>query len=124
MTIPTLNKAEEVSANEFPLVFSARAIEIAKSALAENAGEDGEFLRVSIEGGGCAGMQYALNFVDQATKFDLSTDLGGLKVVADMFSLAHLRNTAIDYEESLQGAGFKFNNPNAKKTCGCGSSFS
>lgn len=82
------------------------------------------FLRISIKGGGCAGLQYNLDIDDKKTPFDISCNFGDLTVVADTFSLRYLENTTIDYQETLEGAGFKFNNPNARKTCGCGSSFS
>lgn len=121
--IPSINHAENIEALDFPVIFSEKALEIARQSLVDNAGEDGEILRISVQGGGCAGMQYALNFVPSTEKYDLLSDMHGLKVVMDIFSVAHLKNTQIDYEESLQGAGFKFNNPNAKRSCGCGSSF-
>jgi len=122
--ISNLVKAEQLKSEQFPLNFSARAVEVAKKAIIDTEGEDGEILRVSVLGGGCAGMQYALNFVPTLEKFDLTTTIDGLAVSIDIFSVAHLKNTLVDYEESLQGAGFKFNNPNAKRSCGCGSSFS
>lgn len=121
--IPIISSAETIALADFPLTFSPRAVEIALQSIAETLGEDGEILRVSVMGGGCAGMQYALNFVPTTDKFDVTTMIDGLQVTVDIFSIAHLKHTAIDYEESLQGAGFKFNNPNAKRSCGCGSSF-
>jgi iron-sulfur cluster assembly accessory protein len=80
-------------------------------------------LRISIRGGGCAGLQYNLDIDDKPSKFDVLCHYGDLKLAVDIFSLHYLTNTAIDYQENLEGAGFKFNNPNARKTCGCGSSF-
>ncbi len=81
-------------------------------------------LRVSVMGGGCSGFQYSMAFetnqmpLDKVYKFD-----GGLKVFVDQASLLYLENVSIDYVETLEGAGFKFENPNVKSTCGCGSSF-
>ena len=81
-------------------------------------------LRVSVMGGGCSGFQYSMAFetnqmpLDKVYKFD-----GGLKVLVDQASLLYLENVSIDYVETLEGAGFKFENPNVKSTCGCGSSF-
>ncbi|HSS02390.1 MAG TPA: iron-sulfur cluster insertion protein ErpA, partial [Kofleriaceae bacterium] len=80
-------------------------------------------LRLRVVGGGCAGFSYDLYF-DEGTEVDRSLEIGGVKVVVDEMSLMYLVGTEIDYVEGLQGAGFKFNNPNVKTTCGCGSSFS
>jgi iron-sulfur cluster insertion protein len=80
-------------------------------------------LRLRVVGGGCAGFSYDLYF-DEATEVDRIVEIQGVKVVVDEMSLMYLVGTEIDYVEGLQGAGFKFNNPNVKSTCGCGSSFS
>lgn len=84
--------------------------------------EDDMALRLRVVGGGCAGFAYDLYF-DSATDLDKSFACNGVNVVVDQMSLMYLMGTEIDYIESLQGAGFKFNNPNVKSTCGCGSSF-
>jgi iron-sulfur cluster insertion protein len=80
-------------------------------------------LRLRVVGGGCAGFNYDLYF-DEATEVDRQFEVQGVKVLVDEMSLMYLVGTEIDYVEGLQGAGFKFNNPNVKTTCGCGSSFS
>ena len=80
-------------------------------------------LRLRVVGGGCAGFSYDLYF-DSPTEVDQQFSVAGVKVVVDEMSLMYLVGTQIDYVEGLQGAGFKFNNPNVKTTCGCGSSFS
>jgi iron-sulfur cluster assembly accessory protein len=80
-------------------------------------------LRLRVVGGGCAGFSYDLYF-DEGTEVDRAFELQGVKVVVDEMSLMYLVGTEIDYVEGLQGAGFKFQNPNVKSTCGCGSSFS
>jgi iron-sulfur cluster assembly accessory protein len=80
-------------------------------------------LRLRVVGGGCAGFSYDLYF-DEATEVDRRFPINGVDVVVDEMSLMYLAGTEIDYVEGLQGAGFKFNNPNVKSTCGCGSSFS
>lgn len=85
--------------------------------------EDNMALRLRVVGGGCAGFSYDLYF-DEPTEVDRQVNLSGVKVVVDEMSLMYLVGTEIDYVEGLQGAGFKFNNPNVKSTCGCGSSFS
>lgn len=79
-------------------------------------------LRLRVVGGGCAGFSYDLYF-DTRSELDKQFDCNGVQVVVDQMSLMYLMGTEIDYVESLQGAGFKFNNPNVKSTCGCGSSF-
>jgi iron-sulfur cluster assembly accessory protein len=80
-------------------------------------------LRLRVVGGGCAGFSYDLYF-DEGTEVDRALEIAGVKVVVDEMSLMYLVGVEIDYVEGLQGAGFKFNNPNVKSTCGCGSSFS
>jgi iron-sulfur cluster insertion protein len=80
-------------------------------------------LRLRVVGGGCAGFSYDLYF-DEGTEVDRELEIAGVKVVVDEMSLMYLVGVEIDYVEGLQGAGFKFNNPNVKSTCGCGSSFS
>ena len=80
-------------------------------------------LRLRVVGGGCAGFSYDLYF-DNVTEVDQQFDVTGVRVVVDEMSLMYLVGTEIDYVEGLHGAGFKFNNPNVKSTCGCGSSFS
>ena len=80
-------------------------------------------LRLRVVGGGCAGFSYDLYF-DEAAEVDRQFEIQGVKVVVDEMSLMYLVGTEIDYVEGLSGAGFKFQNPNVKTTCGCGSSFS
>ncbi len=80
-------------------------------------------LRLRVVGGGCAGFSYDLYF-DEVAEVDRAFEITGVKVAVDEMSLMYLIGTEIDYVEGLQGAGFKFNNPNVKSTCGCGSSFS
>jgi iron-sulfur cluster assembly protein len=79
-------------------------------------------LRVGVRGGGCSGFQYQLAF-DEQRDGDVVFESHGLKVLVDAESLQFVRGSTIDYEESLQGAGFKVENPNVVAACGCGSSF-
>jgi iron-sulfur cluster assembly accessory protein len=81
-------------------------------------------LRVSVVGGGCSGFSYQMNFETQTNAIDKVYEFDGLKVFVDQASLMYLNGTKIDFVESLEGSGFKFENPNVKTTCGCGSSFS
>ena len=80
-------------------------------------------LRLRVVGGGCAGFSYDLYF-DEPAEVDRQFEVEGVKCVVDEMSLMYLVGTEVDYVEGLQGAGFKFQNPNVKSTCGCGSSFS
>ena len=79
-------------------------------------------LRVGVRGGGCSGFQYQLAFDEQRAS-DVVFESHGLKLLVDGESLQFVQGSTIDYEESLQGAGFKVNNPNVVAACGCGSSF-
>ncbi len=82
-------------------------------------------LRVSVVGGGCSGFQYSMAFENNKMPLDKEFSFeGGLKVFVDQASLLYLDNVKIDYIETMEGAGFKFDNPNVTSTCGCGSSFS
>ncbi len=81
-------------------------------------------LRVAVVGGGCSGFSYQMNFENQTNGIDKVYEFDGLKVFIDQASLMYLKGTKIDYVETLEGSGFKFENPNVKSTCGCGSSFS
>ena len=86
--------------------------------------EDAAFagLRVGVRGGGCSGFQYQLAF-DQKRESDLEFESHGLTLLVDRESLPYVDGSTIDYEESLQGAGFKVSNPNVVAACGCGQSF-
>jgi iron-sulfur cluster assembly protein len=79
-------------------------------------------LRVGVRGGGCSGFQYQLAF-DEQRDSDEVIESHGLRLLVDRESLQFVRGSTIDYEEGLQGAGFKVNNPNVVAACGCGSSF-
>ena len=81
-------------------------------------------LRVGVVGGGCSGFSYNMTFENTSGMMDKSFDFDGLKVYVDATSVMYLNGCTVDYVETLEGAGFKFENPNVKSTCGCGSSFS
>jgi iron-sulfur cluster assembly accessory protein len=80
-------------------------------------------LRIAVVGGGCSGFQYSLNF-DLRKDGDLVTELDGISVFVDEISLPYIAGVTLDYVEGLHNAGFRFDNPHATRTCGCGSSFS
>src|SRR5579859_8129696 len=80
-------------------------------------------LRISVVGGGCSGFSYSMAFENTPNMLDKTYTYEGLKVFVDQASMLYLDGAEVDYVETLEGAGFKFNNPNVKSTCGCGSSF-
>jgi Iron-sulfur cluster assembly accessory protein len=80
-------------------------------------------LRVGVVGGGCSGFTYSMQFENEAGAMDKTFEFDGLRVFVDATSLMYLDGATVDYVETLEGAGFKFDNPNVKSTCGCGSSF-
>ena len=81
-------------------------------------------LRISVVGGGCSGFSYSMTFENSPGMLDKTYKFGDLNVFIDQASMLYLKGAEVDYVESLEGSGFKFNNPNVKSTCGCGSSFS
>src|SRR5436309_15250334 len=81
-------------------------------------------LRVGVVGGGCSGFSYSMSFENEAGMMDKVYEFEGLKVFVDATSVMYLNGAVVDYVETLEGAGFKFENPRVKTTCGCGSSFS
>jgi iron-sulfur cluster assembly accessory protein len=97
------------------------AIAKVKSILAER--NDETSLRIAVVGGGCSGFQYQMTLDRKPRVDDQVMDLDGLKVFVDTRSLLYLNGTTVDYVDGLNGSGFKFDNPNAKASCGCGESF-
>lgn len=80
-------------------------------------------LRLYVTGGGCSGLTYGLAIEDDASKDDMVIEDNGLRVLIDTFSAKYIRGSVIDYVETLQGAGFKIDNPNVTSSCACGHSF-
>ena len=105
------------------LTLTEKAIQQVKTLLARN-NREGQGLRVSVTDGGCSGFSYKLDFAKEEQPGDLVVELDHLKVYVDAKSVPQLKGTTIDYVTSLYGGGFKFSNPNASGTCGCGTSFS
>jgi iron-sulfur cluster assembly accessory protein len=91
--------------------------------ISESEGIGHTIIRVGVRGGGCAGYVNDLGFDDQITETDQVFEKDGVKIVIDEMSIQYLDNTEIDYVSGLMGAGFKFNNPNSKGSCGCGKSW-
>jgi len=80
-------------------------------------------LRIFVQGGGCSGMQYGMQFEAQPEAFDSVVEVDGVRLVVDQTSMGYLRGATIDFVDSLMGGGFRIDNPNAETSCGCGSSF-
>ena len=100
------------------------AVEMVRKVRAREGLSERHALRVAVVGGGCSGFSYQLDFDDQTQDGDEVVEYEGVQVRVDPTSAQYLRGIQIDYVNSLSGGGFKFINPNAKHTCGCGSSFS
>lgn len=99
------------------------AVEKVKEVITRDGLENGG-LRISIVGGGCSGFQYNLSLDESPREDDIVIEQDGVKLFLDPISQQYVYGTVIDYVNGLHGAGFKFVNPNATRTCGCGSSFS
>jgi iron-sulfur cluster assembly accessory protein len=113
----------EVKTKTAPITLTANAISKVKEIMTQqNPVPAG--LRVGVVGGGCSGFSYSMSFENASGMMDKVFDMDGLKVYVDATSVMYLNGCIVDYVESLEGAGFKFENPNVKSTCGCGSSFS
>ena len=120
-TVPT--NVPEVKPKTAPISLTPNAVSKVKEIMAQqNPVPTG--LRVGVVGGGCSGFSYSMSFENGAGMMDKVFDMDGLKVYVDATSVMYLNGCIVDYVESIEGAGFKFENPNVKSTCGCGSSFS
>ena len=106
-----------------PLVFTDSAANKVRE-LIEEEGNTGLKLRVFVTGGGCSGFQYGFTFDESVNEDDTTMTKNGVQLLIDPMSFQYLMGAQIDYQESLDGARFVINNPNAASTCGCGSSFS
>ena len=106
------------------ITISERAVKEVRRIVEDQSLPDGTALRVGVKGGGCSGFSYTLGFDDKINEVDQIEEVGGIRVVCDPKSFLYLNGIMVDFEESLMGRGFKFTNPNASKSCGCGESFS
>ena len=118
----SLRKQEEEFKNAI-ITATQAAVKRLKAVMSSD-GKDNLFLRMSVEGGGCSGMTYNMDFEDQKGEFDKIFESNGLTIVCDLKSWLYLKNIEIDYSDDLLNGGFKIKNPNAERTCGCGTSFS
>lgn len=108
---------------EGPVTLTPKAVDMVKKTREEENLDDSCGLRVAVRGGGCSGFEYALDFETEPRDNDLVYAQGDLTIYLDSLSARYLKDTQIDYVFGMAGAGFKFSNPNASGTCGCGSSF-
>jgi iron-sulfur cluster insertion protein len=117
-----MNETPDYQSLETPLVFTDAAAHKVRELIAEESNPN-LHLRVYISGGGCSGFQYGFTFDEQRAEDDLAVVKDGVTLVVDPLSLQYLMGAEVDYTENLHGAQIVIRNPNAKTTCGCGSSF-
>jgi iron-sulfur cluster assembly protein len=106
----------------FPISITDKAIAQVKRLIAKD-GRQNLFLRLGVKGGGCSGLEYVMKLDTTKKSIDLEQEFEGVQVVCDAKSAVYLRGSIFDYTGNLIGGGFKFDNPNAGKSCGCGTSF-
>lgn len=105
------------------MVITDKAKDRIKTLKLESNLDETYFLRVSVQGGGCSGLSYKLDFDNTIKPGDQEFDSNSEKIVLDMKSFLYLAGTELDFSDGLNGKGFQFHNPNATRTCGCGESF-
>jgi iron-sulfur cluster assembly accessory protein len=106
------------------ILLTPKAIEVVKQMRAKEGLSEAHALRIAVVGGGCSGFSYQLNFDQHMQQDDQVIEYDGVRVLVDPTSAQYLTGTEIDFVATLHGGGFKFANPKATQTCGCGSSFS
>ena len=117
-------QALERAPGDIPAInLTPRALDMIKQMHAKEGLGPEQGLRVSVVGGGCSGFQYSLSF-DSRKDGDVEREIDGTKFFVDEISLPYIAGTTLDYVEGLHAGGFRFDNPRASRTCGCGSSFS
>jgi iron-sulfur cluster assembly protein len=116
-------KTLESTETQENITLTEKAVSEVKKIMGENDIPDTYSLRIGVKGGGCSGLTYTLGFDSEQREGDKLINIMGVHMVIDWKSILYLKGTTIDYADGLMGKGFDFKNPNAKKTCGCGSSF-
>jgi iron-sulfur cluster assembly protein len=114
---------ETASVATAPLGLTERAMVEVRKIMGQNSIPESYGLRVGVKGGGCSGLSYTLGFDAEKREGDKVIEYEGIRMFIDSKSLFYLMGCEIDFTDGLNGRGFVFNNPNAQKTCGCGSSF-
>lgn len=105
------------------VTLTEKAADEVKKIISDQSLPDDTVLRVGVQGGGCSGFSYSLNFDTSTSERDRVTELYGVKLAVDKKFDPYLDGTVVDFYDGLEKRGFVFNNPNVAKTCGCGSSF-
>lgn len=113
----------ETDASAGPVALTDAAAEKVRELMSREEDAEAIALRIAVQPGGCAGMRYALYFDDRQLDNDVLADVKGVPIRVDKMSSPYLRGTTIDWVDSLQGAGFSIDNPNAQSSCACGDSF-
>lgn len=122
MAVGTAPAPEQVTVKQ-EITVTPEAIKEIKVILKEQEMPEDTILRIGIVGGGCAGFQYHMGLEEAAQEDDEVYSIDGVRIAVDPLSMQYLAGVTVDFHESIQGRGFVFDNPNAKSTCGCGSSF-
>ena len=120
----TISTGVSIGKKPAPVTLSDAAVTKVAALLAEEEGGETLALRVAVKPGGCSGYSYEMFFDSEIMGDDVVREFGTVKVVVDGASAELLTGSTLDYSDGLQGAGFNISNPNATRTCGCGSSFS
>lgn len=107
---------------DFPVTVSEKALAQLKRLVAKD-GREGVFLRIGVKGGGCSGLEYVTKLDDVRKPIDLTLTVDGIEIVCDSKSAKFLDGAVLEYTGNLIGGGFQFQNPNAGRSCGCGTSF-
>jgi iron-sulfur cluster assembly protein len=107
---------------DFPVAISPVALDRLKKLILKD-GREGVFLRLGVKGGGCSGLEYVIKLDTVPSKLDQAIEVDGVKVVCDTKSARFLQGAVLEFTNNLIGGGFKFENPNAGRSCGCGTSF-
>lgn len=113
---------KEENIKSFSLKLTDKALNKVKSIMQQQ-GKENSTLRISVLSGGCSGLTYDMEIINKAVKTDLNFKQGGVNIAIDKESMDYLNEVSVDFVDTLNESGFKFNNPNATRGCGCGKSF-
>ncbi|RMH70540.1 MAG: iron-sulfur cluster assembly accessory protein [Gemmatimonadetes bacterium] len=113
---------QEKPALQCPVTLTPQAIQQIKKIIAEE-NDPNQVLRMGVKGGGCSGLSYVLQLDDYHPEYDQRFEVDGIPIVIDSKSILYIAGMTLDYSTEMLGGGFRFDNPNATKSCGCGTSF-
>src|ERR671915_485786 len=123
MAAPTIEAPGVGEGTDSPITLTDRAAQEVLDILEQQGGEEELALRIYVAGGGCSGLQYGMALDENVEEGDQFFSERGIRVVIDPMSLKYIQGSIVDYVETPMGGGFKVENPNATRSCGCGSSF-